>query len=121
MAVDDNRTDTEQIEAAAADYIEGWYSGDVDRMDRCLHRNLVKRIPISASGQLRMVTKARMVELTAGGGGESPNPDFETVVYEISGDIATARVRSPEYVDFLQLARTTEGWKIVNVLFRNRD
>ncbi len=113
--------DTEQIEAAAADYIEGWYAGDVDRMARCLHDDLVKRIPTSESGELRMVTKARMLELTAGGGGEAPNPEFETIVYEVSGDLATARVTSPEYVDFLQLARTTDGWKIVNVLFHNRD
>lgn len=113
--------DAEQIKAAAADYVAGWYSGNVERMDRCLHEDLVKRTPLTESGDLRMVTKARMLELTAAGGGESPDPDFETVVFEISGDIATARVTSPEYVDFLQLARTPDGWKIVNVLFRYLD
>lgn len=113
--------DIEEIKATAADYIEGWYSGDVARMDRCLHNDLVKRIPIAESGDLRMVTKARMLELTAAGGGDSPNPDYETVVYEVSDEIATAGVTSPEYVDFLQLTRTTDGWEIVNILFRNRD
>ena len=111
--------DTAQIEAAAADYIEGWYSGDVARMKRCLHDDLVKRVPTSESGGLRMVTKARMLELTAAGGGEAPDPDCEIAVFEISDNIATARVTSPEYVDFLQLAKTTDGWKIVNILFRN--
>lgn len=119
--LNDGPNDTDQIKAAAADYIEGWYSGDVETMERCLHENLVKRTPIAESGDLRMVTKARMLELTAAGGGESPDPDFDTVVFEISGDIATARVTSPEYVDFLQLAKTPDGWKIVNVLFRTRD
>ena len=118
--MEDQQQDILQIKAAAADYIEGWYSGNVERMDRCLHTNLVKRIPLSEAGELRMVTKARMLELTSAGGGEDPDPDFETVVFEISGDIATARATSPEYVDFLQLAKTTDGWKIVNVLFRNR-
>ena len=32
-------------------------------------------------------------------------------------DIATVTVTSAVYVDYLQLARTSEGWKIVNVLW----
>jgi hypothetical protein len=35
-------------------------------------------------------------------------------VYE---DIATVTVTSAIYVDYLQLARTRDGWKIVNVLW----
>lgn len=117
----DQRTDTTKIESAVSDYIEGWYSGDVARMDRCLHDDLAKRIPTSADGDLRAVSKARMLELTAGGGGEMSDPEYETVVLQVSQDIASAVVTSPEYVDFLQLARTTDGWKIVNILFRNRS
>ena len=113
--------DYDQIKAAAADYVEGWYAGDVARMDRCLHEDLVKRTPTSKEGDLRTVAKARMLELTAGGGGDMADPDYETVVFELSDDIATARVTSPEYVDFLQLVRTTGGWKIAHVLFHNRD
>jgi hypothetical protein len=113
--------DAIQIEAAASDYIEGWYSGDVVRMDRCLHDDLVKSIPTSADGDLRAVSKARMLELTADGGGEMIDPEYETVVFQVSQDIASAVVTSPEYVDFLQLARTTDGWKIVNILFRSRS
>ncbi len=113
--------DYDQIAAAAADYIEGWYAGDVARMDRCLHEDLVKRTPTSQEGDLRAVTKARMIELTAGGGGDMENPEYETTVFEVSNDVASARVTSPDYVDFLQLARTAGGWKIVNILFYNRD
>lgn len=103
-----------------ADYIEGWYSGSVARMDRCLHEDLVKRTLTTEEGDLRAVSKARMLELTAGGGGDMTSPEYETVVFQVSEDIASARVTSPEYVDLLQLARTTDGWKIVNILFRNR-
>lgn len=119
-AVTDAHDDTSQIEAAVSDYIEGWYSGDVARMDRCLHDDLAKRTLTSAEGALRTVTKARMLELTSGGGGEMTDPEYETVVLHVSQEIAGAVVTSPEYVDFLQLARTTGGWKIVNILFRNR-
>ena len=116
--------DVAAIEAVAADYIAGWYSGDAKRMDRALHDDLVKRTMVvdeeTTEMRLRAVTKARMVEMTAGGGGEQPDPKFEVFVDGISGDIAAARTVSPEYVDYLHLARTPEGWKIVNVLFRMR-
>ncbi len=117
----DRAGEHEQIRAAAADYVEGWYSGDVARMDRCLHEDLVKRIQTSEAGELRKVTKARMLELTAGGGGDQPDAQYETVVFQVSEDIASVGVTSPEYVDLLQLTKTTDGWKIVNILFRNRD
>ena len=118
--------DTEEaaVAAVAADYIEGWYHGDVARMDRALHMDLMKRIMVydegSGSSTFRQVTKERMVEMTASGGGEDPDPAFEVIVDDISGEIATARTVSPEYIDYLQLVKTPDGWKIANVLFRMR-
>ena len=37
--------DRDAIESVVRDYIEGWYSGDVERMNRALHDDLVKRTP----------------------------------------------------------------------------
>ncbi len=69
---------------------------------------------------LREVNKARMIELTAGGGGDAPDPEMEIDIDDVATDIAAARVVSPEYVDYLHLVKTSAGWKIANVLFRNR-
>ena len=113
---------THEVEAAARDYIEGWYTGDVERMDRALHAELSKRIQDDGDpSSFRVVSKNRMLRLTANGGGDDPDADFEIVVDDVSADIATVRVLSPEYVDYLHLAKTSNGWKIVNVLFRNLD
>ena len=109
------------IEATVRDYVEGWYEGDADRMDRALRDDLVKRIPAGEGGGLRSVSKARMVELTKGGGGESPGAEYEIEVHHVSGRIASARVRSVEYLDYLQLVDTGNGWKIANILFRTWD
>lgn len=115
-------SDVAEVEAIARDYIEGWYTGDVDRMDRALHAELVKRIPSSEQpGSFGEVTKARMVEMTGQGGGKTPDADFEILIDDVSTDIATVRVVSPEYLDYLHVGRTADGWKIVNVLFRIRD
>ncbi|NNC39741.1 MAG: hypothetical protein HKN80_03075 [Acidimicrobiia bacterium] len=107
------------IEAAARDYIEGWYAGDVARMDRALHTDLVKRILVDE--EFRPVTKDRMIEMTASGGGEMPDPEFEIDVYAVSDGIASARTVSPEYIDHLHLVETPDGWRIANVLFITRD
>jgi hypothetical protein len=111
-----------EVETVARDYVEGWYLGDAERMDRALHPELVKRTPeTDRSGTLREVGKARMVELTAGGGGADPDAVFEILVDDVSTDIATVGVISPEYLDYLHLVKSREGWKIANVLFRVRD
>ena len=116
--------DIAAIESVAADYIEGWYRGDSVRMDRALHADLLKRIVERDEGSgeaaFRGVTKERMLESTAAGGGGDPNAVFDVAVDDVSGDIATARTISPEYVDYLHLVRTDRGWKIANVLFRLR-
>ena len=113
------------IEATIRDYIEGWYEGNAVRMDRSLHPDLVKRIPIGPDdgnrGEVREVSKARMVSLTEAGGGETPGAHYEIDVHHVSGRIASARVLSQEYLDYVHLVETPDGWKIVNILFETRD
>ncbi len=116
--------DTDAVRSVALDYIEGWYHGDAERMERSLHDELVKRTPPggdeSASAELRIVTKDRMVELTSGGGGtDVAEPAIEVFVDDVSDDIASARTVCADFVDYLHLTRTRGGWKIANVLFRN--
>ncbi|HMC01355.1 MAG TPA: nuclear transport factor 2 family protein [Flavobacteriaceae bacterium] len=112
------------VENALRDYIEGWYQGNAKRMDRSLHDDLVKRISVTDSSEigikLRMVPKSRMVELTENGGGENPNGEYQIIVDHIDKDIATARVLSEKYHDYCHLAKTNDGWQIVNILFRYR-
>ena len=36
--------DTGAIKATARDYIEGWYEGNAERMERAVHPDLAKRI-----------------------------------------------------------------------------
>lgn len=116
--------DVAEVEAIARDYIEGWYTGDSERMARSLHAELVKRVPSmekdAADGQLRVVSRAEMVQLTADGGGDAPGADVDILIDDVSTDIATARVVSPDYLDYLHLVKTADGWKIANVLFHGR-
>ncbi len=109
-------TDRELIRRTVLDYYEGWFDSDVGRMERALHPDLAKR---RAGDELRTLTRARMVELTGQGEGAEDGADrrLDIVLEDLHGGIASATVRSAVYYEYLHLVRTTEGWKIANVLF----
>ena len=109
--------DTDAITQTILDYFEGWFDGDVARMDRALHPELAKR---RAGDELGLLTKARMLELTGQGQGASDRGDgrVDVTVHEVYGDIATASVDSATYREYLHLVRTPGGWQIANALWR---
>lgn len=121
-------TDLEQIRETCLDFLEGWYTGDAERVARALHPDLVKRsVMPDEETQWRLrpsVTGAQMVEWARQGGGTAV-PEEERH-YEISIDhtfhhIASVTTRSPEYVDYLHLARLGERWVIVHDLWELRE
>lgn len=119
-------TATEQITAAALDYIEGWFDADPERMRRALHPELAKRsleTDDSGVGRLETLTADQMIGWTAEGRGRKHDPadrGIEITVDHVDDRIATATCMSALYVDYLQLVRTPEAWKIVNVLWAPR-
>ena len=108
----------------ALDYFEGWFEGDVERMDRALHPGLAKRSLRQVdpdSPELRTLGKDRMVALTVEGEGKTEDPGgdrgIDIEVVDLHGNIASVVVRSPVYREYLHLVRTEDGWKIVNALW----
>jgi hypothetical protein len=116
--------DLESIERAATDYIEAWLTGDADRMADCLHPDLTKRSLAfddpSGGPTVRAVTRADMVDATREGHGTQLPRGYEVTVEGAFRHIATARVDSARYVDFLHIARFDDRWRIVNVLWERR-
>jgi hypothetical protein len=118
--------DLDAITRACADYIEGWYTGDAERMRRCLHPELVKRRVFEEPAgvwQVRGIGASAMVAATMRGEG-TVTPEAERVrqitVFDVFRNTACAKVLSQPYVDYLHLARVGEGWMIVNVLWARR-
>ena len=62
-----------------------------------------------------------MVELTKQGGGADRSAAFDIYVDDCADDIATARVLSPDFLDYLHLVKTADGWRIANIIFHMRD
>ncbi len=112
-----------RIEGAARDYIDGWYEGSVERMQRALHPDLVKRAFFALpNGRLVLETGSAdtMVELTRAGFGKKkakPDQKNQVIILDISGNMASVKTMSPDYVDYLHMAQVDGAWKIVNVLW----
>jgi len=117
----DERTATEAaVVAVVLDYFDGWFDGDAARMERALHPGLAKRALDADGGSLRETTAAWMVDATGRGAGRDLDPgdrQIDVTVEDIHATIASATVRSAVYREYVHLARTTDGWKIVNALW----
>ena len=111
------------ITATALDYFEGWFDGDVERMRRALHPALAKRALTDDGWTLNETSAEWMLAATAkhlGRERDVPDRRIAVEVVDVYGEIAAAIVRSAVYHEYLHLLRTSEGWRIVNVLWRLR-
>ena len=118
-----SEADSELVLAAARDYIESWLDGDPDRMARALHPDLVKRSiePDGVGGcVIDNATRDEMVAATATGRGTRLERPYEATILDAYGDVASVRVFSSAYMDYLHVARCGAEWRIVNVLWQPR-
>lgn len=117
--------DLASIERAATDYIEAWLNGDADRMADCLHPDLTKRSidtdPNSGRPSIDAMTHRDMVEATRAGRGTKLPRGYEVTIEDAFRNIATARVDSARYVDFLHIARFADRWRIVSVMWEPQE
>jgi hypothetical protein len=119
--------DSAAIRAAALDYIEGWYAGDGERMERALHPELAKRIvntnPANGRSSLGQQGAMTLVNNTKSGGGKNTpaaQQRKDVRILDIFGNTASVRVDAATWVDYLHVARWNGRWVIVNVLWENR-
>jgi len=120
--------DLAAIRQTALDYIEGWYTGDAERMERALHPELAKRIVTTAisSGRsvLDQMSAMTLIEGTRAGGGRSI-PEGQRAkdvrVLDTFRNAASVRIDAASWVDYLHLARWNGRWVIVNVLWERKD
>ena len=119
--------DSAGVRATALDYIDGWWTGDGQRMSSALHPELVKRIrsadPARGAEWIDNQGASRLVMGTARGGGrETPAADrrSDVVILDIFQNTASVRVDAGAWVDYLHVVRWGNRWVIVNVLWETR-
>ena len=116
--------DAEAIRQTALDYIEGWYEGNAERMDRALHPELAKRIvqtnPQNGRSRLDQMGALSLVQGTRRGGGRDTPKQRQrkdVTILDVFGGAASVKIVAADWVDYLHVAKSNGRWVIVNVLW----
>ena len=115
--------DSAAIKQTALDYIEGWYEGNAERMERSLHPELAKRmVETNRNGKSRLnqMSAMTLVQYTRAGGGKSVPKDKQqkdVVILDVFENAASVKVVASDWVDYMQMAKFDGRWVIVNVLW----
>ncbi|MCA1557765.1 MAG: nuclear transport factor 2 family protein [Acidobacteria bacterium] len=116
--------DSAAIKQAALDYIEGWYEGNAERMERALHPELAKRIvrtdPKSGRSRLDQMSALSLVQgVRTGVGKNTPKEkqQKDVTILDVYENASSVKVIASDWVDYLHLARYNGRWVIVNVLW----
>ena len=115
--------DSEAIRQTALDYIEGWYEGDAERMERSLHPELAKRmVETNPKGRskLNQMSAMSLVQGTRRGGGKDTpreRQQKDITILDVFQNAAAVKIVASDWVDYLHMAKFNGRWVIVNVLW----
>ena len=118
----DNKASSDEsaVRSTVRDYIEAYYTGDASRMEQTLHPHYLKHmihgnIPIREKNASQMVAEVR-----SNGPADFPQAEKteQISVLDVSGDIASAKLVTPHWVDYMTLSKSDGAWKILSVVQR---
>lgn len=112
--------DASAVRATLTNYIEAYYAGDSGRMEQTLHPHYLKHM-IHGDIPMREKTGTQMVkEVRSNGPVDLPaaNKTEQVSVLDIAGDIASAKLVTPGWTDYVTLEKINGRWKILSVVQR---
>ncbi len=117
-------TEQAAIKQAALDYIEGWYEGNPERMERALHPDLAKRIVHTdqKSGRSRLDQMSAMglvLGVRSGYGKQTPKEkqQKDVTILDVYENVASVKIVASDWIDYLHMAKFNGRGVIVNVLW----
>jgi hypothetical protein len=122
----DDLDETRAIVNTATNYMEAWYEGNAGQMEASLHKDLAKRRVITKDGHqndLRLITASEMVSYTSSGYGKrlwSDHTEIDVILLDFHKNIASVKVVTPHYYEYLHLMRKANKWVIVNTIYERK-
>jgi hypothetical protein len=112
-------TDLDKITNCVLNYVEGWYEGNEEKMKEALSKYLVKRRVVSEN-EIWDINKEWMINATKEGKGKiepMKTAKKEITILDMTNKVATVKLLSNDFTDYLHLVKIDEKWEIVNVLW----
>lgn len=119
----DLRADSAMIIETALNYGDGWYSGDAARMEKAIHPDLNKICPavMPQSGKTFLIISSwsGLIEPARAKAGfvEESKRKIDVKILKINDNVASAKLTSSQFNDYLEMVKFDGQWKIVNVLW----
>ncbi len=115
-------TEALAIRQALLDYAEGYYEQAPERMIRAISPLLTKRALVVRPGTspfLSQMNAEMLIEATRGGGKRPSIAERKMTieVLDVTGDLASARVFSVLFNDYVHLVKREGRWQLVSVLW----
>lgn len=120
--------DSIELLKIASLYSQAWYEGDSLKMSKVLHPELIKRSVLNyehtGNDIINDLSYNIMMQYTIAGYGkntpkEKQNDKIELL--DIFENIASVRVESTDYVEYIQLVKYNDEWKALNIIWQIRD
>ncbi len=118
-----SEVDAAAVRQAAYDYAEGYFEGAGDRMERALHPALTKKalLPAGPGVYVLLPMNAEMlIEGTRAGGARKIPADKRNISFallDMREDVASARIFTSQFNDYLHLVKVDGKWRLANVLW----
>ena len=115
--------DSSAVRATVTNYIEAYWTGDARRMEQTLHPHYLKHM-IHGDIPVREKTGPEMVREVAKNGSADFPPGSKTEqieVLDVAGTIASAKLITPGWTDYMTLEKVDGQWKILSVVQRIDD
>ena len=113
------------MRATVTNYIESYYSGDAARMEKSLHPHYLKHVISTSDGNLRMTEKTglQMVQDVRSQNTDLPKSEQteQITVLDVSKGMASAKLVTSHWIDYMTLAKWNGEWKIVSVVLKEND
>jgi hypothetical protein len=115
--------DEQAIHDVPRAYLEAWLDGDGERMRSAPRRLSPTGVSMMRQTPLRQASTIWTLS-TWSGAARGPRRQFERTcsveILDLADNIASARVTSQPFIDYLHLAKLDGRWSIVNVLDDDR-
>lgn len=119
-----SQEDINAVRDAALDYIEGYVQGDAERHALAYHPECIKRqfATDEATGieQLVVLSPQVMADYAAKFGGATEDAEWEVIIDDVSAGMASVRVYSTQWVDFLHVVKARGEWRLLHVTWHDR-
>lgn len=111
------------MRSTVRNYIEAYYTGNATQMEQTMHPHYLKH-KIHGNIPVREQTGADLVQAARTGEGthlrEAERREQITVL-DVAGNIASAKLVTPGWTDYMTLTKIDGGWKILSVVQRISD